>query len=72
MSETDNEPHALVFRGGDQVASGPNGARIVVEPGAYTVRVGSGPTPQMVSVSVAVDVQAPVLLAHPRHHHASR
>ena len=56
MSETDNEPQALVFRGDDQVASGPNGARIVVEPGAYTVRVGSGPTPQM--VSVAVDVQA--------------
>ena len=56
MSETDNEPQALVFRGDDQVASGPTGARFVVEPGAYTVRVGSGPTPQM--VSVAVDVQA--------------
>ncbi len=56
MSETNNEPQALVFRGDDQVASGPNGARIVVEPGAYTVRVGSGPTPQM--VSVAVDAQA--------------
>ena len=56
MSGTDNEPQALVFRGDDRVAGGPNGARIVVEPGAYTVRVGSGPTPQM--VSVPVDVQA--------------
>ena len=52
LSETDNEPQALVFRGDDPVASGPNGARIVVEPGAYTVRVGSGPTPQIVSVPV--------------------
>ena len=56
MSGGDNEPQALVFRGDEQVGSGPNGARIVVEPGAYTVRVGSGPTRQM--VSVAVDVQA--------------
>ena len=30
MSEADNEPQALVFRGDDHVASGPNGARIVV------------------------------------------
>ena len=58
MSETDNEPQALVFQGDDQVASGSNGARIVVEPGAYTVRVGSGPTPQMVSVPVDVQVGA--------------
>ena len=56
MSGPDSEPHALVFRGGEQVASGPNGARIVVEPGAYLVRVGSGPTSQM--LSVPVDVQA--------------
>ena len=56
MTDADSEPHALVFRGDEQVASGPNGARITVEPGAYVVRVGSGPTPQM--VSVPVDVQA--------------
>ncbi len=56
MSGTDNEPQAIVFLGDDQVASGPNGARIVVGPGSYTVRVGSGPIHQM--VSVAVDVQA--------------
>ena len=50
---------ALIFRGDEQVASGPTGARIVVEPGAYLVRVGSGPTSQM--VSLPVDVQAGVL-----------
>ena len=55
MSGPDTEPQALVFRGDEQVASGPNGARIVVEPGAYLVRVGSGPMSQM--VSVPVDVQ---------------
>ena len=56
MSGPDSEPQALVFRGEEQVASGPNGARIVVEAGAYLVRVGSGPVSQM--VSVPVDVQA--------------
>ena len=55
MSGPDSEPQALVFRGGEQVASGPTGARIFVEPGAYLVRVGSGATSQM--VSVPVDVQ---------------
>ena len=55
MSGPDSEPQALVFRGDEQVASGPNGARIMVEPGAYLVRVGSGPMSQM--VSVPVDVQ---------------
>ena len=56
MTDGESEPQALVFRGDEQVASGPNGARITVEPGAYVVRVGSGPTPQM--VSVPIDVQA--------------
>ncbi|MCY3844828.1 MAG: hypothetical protein OXH69_14955 [Acidobacteria bacterium] len=56
MSGPDSEPQALVFRGGEQVASGPTGARILVEPGAYLVRVGSGAISQM--VSVPVDVQA--------------
>ena len=45
-----------MFRGDEQVTSGSNGARIVVEAGAYLVRVGSGPVSQM--VSVPVDVQA--------------
>ena len=56
LSGPDSEPQALVFSGDEQVASGPNGARIVVAPGAYLVRVGSGPQSQM--VSVPVDVQA--------------
>ena len=55
MSGPESEPQALVFRGGEQVASGPTGARILVEPGAYLVRVGSGAMSQM--VSVPVDVQ---------------
>ena len=50
LSGPDSEPQVLVFRGDEQVASGPNGARIFVEPGAYLVRVGSGPLSQMVSV----------------------
>lgn len=54
MTDGDREPAALVFRGEEQVASGLNGTRITLEPGAYTVRVGSGPTPQMVSVPVDV------------------
>ena len=55
MSGPDSEPQSLVFRGDERVASGPNGARIFVEPGAYLVRVGSGPVSQM--VTVPVDVQ---------------
>ena len=39
-----------MFRGDEQVTSGSNGARIVVEAGAYLVRVGSGPVSQMVSI----------------------
>ena len=58
MSGSDSEPQALVFRGDEQVASGPTGARIVVEPGAYLVRVGSGPLSQMVTVPVGVQAGA--------------
>ena len=54
MADGDSEPEALVFRGDEQVTSGPTGARITVEPGDYVVRVGSGPTPQMVAVPVTV------------------
>ena len=56
MTDGESEPDALLFRGDDEeVASGRNGARIPVEPGTYLVRVGSGPTSQMVSVPVAVE-----------------
>ena len=55
MTDGESEPDALVFGGDDaEIASGRNGARIPVAPGAYFVRVGSGPTSQMVSVPVDV------------------
>ena len=54
MTDADSEPEALVLRGDERVAGGLNGTRIPVAPGDYVVRVGSGPTPQMVSVPVTV------------------
>ena len=63
LSGPDSEPQALVFRGDEQVASGPTASRILVEPGAYLVRVGSGTMSQM--VSVPVDVQAGVTTVAP-------
>ena len=54
MAGGDSEPEALVLRGDEPVAGGLNGTRIVVDAGDYVVRVGSGPTPQMVSVPVTV------------------
>ncbi len=56
MADGDSEPETLVFRGDERVASGRNGSRITVVPGDYVVRVGSGPTSQMVSVPVTVRV----------------
>ena len=43
LTDGESEPESAVFRGSRQVASGPNGSRIPVLPGDYTVRVGSGP-----------------------------
>ena len=54
MTDGASEPAALVFREGERVASGRNGSRIVLEPGSYTVRVGSGPRSQMASVPVEI------------------
>ena len=54
LSDPDSEPHAIVFDGVRQVASGPNGSRLILEPGAYTVRVGSGPPRQNAEASVRV------------------
>ncbi len=54
LSDPDSEPHATVFAGARQVASGPNGSRLLLEPGAYTVRVGSGPAAQSVEMAVRV------------------
>ena len=54
ISNGQDEPEALVFQGERQVASGPNGRRVIVPPGSYSVRIGSGPRPQTVEVSVDV------------------
>ena len=54
LSQPDAEPPAVVFAGARQVASGPNGTRLVLEPGAYTVRIGSGGAGQSVDVAVRV------------------
>ena len=54
LTDGDSEPEALVMRGEQPVAIGRNGSRIVLEPGAYTVLVGSGPTPQMTAQAVEV------------------
>lgn len=54
LSDPGAEPHALVFDGDRQVASGPNGARLILEPGSYTVRVGSGLAAQSVETAVRV------------------
>src|SRR5688572_10268459 len=54
MTNGIDEPEALVYQGQQQVASGANGRRIVLAPGSYTLRVGSPPLNQMVTVPVEV------------------
>lgn len=54
MTDGNSEPQALVMRGEQRVAIARNGKRIVLDPGAYTVLVGSGPTPQMTALSVEI------------------
>lgn len=54
LSDGESEPQAVVLQGERQVTTGPNGTRLAVSPGEYTVLVGSGPTPQMARVSVRV------------------
>ena len=49
-----DEPEALVFQGEKRVGGGPNGQRIVLAPGSYTLRVGSAPLNQMVTIPVNV------------------
>ena len=56
MTNGIDEPEALVYQGEQLIASGPNGRRIVLPPGSYTLRVGSAPLDQ--TVSVPVDVTA--------------
>ncbi|MBN1947683.1 MAG: hypothetical protein JW797_18605 [Bradymonadales bacterium] len=54
LSEPASEPKVLVFRGNARVASGPTGQRLVIPPGDYVVRVGSGALSQMAAIEVAV------------------
>src|SRR5687767_9293940 len=48
MTNGIDEPEALVYQAEKQVGGGPNGRRIVLPPGSYTLRVGSPPLNQMV------------------------
>ena len=54
MTNGIDEPEALVYQGEKQVGGGPNGRRIVLAPGSYTLRVGSAPLNQMVTIPVDV------------------
>ena len=54
MTNGIDEPEALVYQGQKQVGAGPNGRRIVLAPGSYTLRVGSAPLNQMVTIPVDV------------------
>jgi hypothetical protein len=54
MTNGADEPETLVYQGTQRVASGLNGKRIVLAPGSYVLRIGSGPLNQMMSVPVDV------------------
>jgi len=56
MTNGIDEPATLVYQGTKLIGSGPNGRRIVLAPGSYTLRIGSAPLDQ--TVSVPVDVTA--------------
>ena len=63
LSDGASEPETLVFQNERQVAFGPTGRRIVVPPGRYGVRVGSGPTRFMVTEEVTVTAGDTVMVA---------
>ncbi len=54
MSKGADEPEVLIFSGESKVAGGVTGKRIVVAPGSYVVRVGSGAVKQMLEAPVTV------------------
>ena len=54
MSNGIDEPETLVYQGSQRVGSGLNGTRIILPPGDYVLRIGSGPLDQMMSVPVSV------------------
>ncbi|MGI5864204.1 MAG: ABC-type transport auxiliary lipoprotein family protein [Myxococcales bacterium] len=55
LSDSDAEPAVAVYRDDELVAEGQTGRRLVVEPGAYRVRFGSGARGQQLSVNVSVE-----------------
>ncbi|MDH3405174.1 MAG: hypothetical protein OEP45_16255, partial [Acidobacteriota bacterium] len=58
LSKGVDEPEVVVFAGDERVASGRTGRRIVVAPGSYTVRVGSGVVNQMMAFPATVEAGA--------------
>lgn len=54
MTAGADEPDVLIFSGSERAAVGKTGERILVVPGPYTVRVGSGTANRMVATEVVV------------------
>jgi ABC-type uncharacterized transport system auxiliary subunit len=54
LTDGDREPRLGVYRGGERVAGGTMGRRIVLAPGDYEVRVGSGAVTQQHTARVRV------------------
>ncbi len=57
-SKSADEPEVLVFAGEERVVAGRTGQRIVVAPGKYTVKVGSGAVKQMMEIPAEVKAGA--------------
>lgn len=54
MSKGADEPQVLVLADKEKVATGHPGKRIIVDPGRYTLALGSGSVEQMVNISVEI------------------
>ncbi len=54
MTAGPDEPSVLVFAGEQKVATGKTGQRILLDPGSYEIKIGSGTVSQMVTVPVVV------------------
>jgi len=50
MTKGFDEPQFLVYQGDQRIASGQNGMRVVLPPGKYTLRLGSAPLRQLMSI----------------------
>jgi len=54
MTSSRNEPNFLVFKGNREVAAGRPGTGVMLSPGSYQVRIGSGAGDQMMRKSVQI------------------